>query len=181
MSVYLRRAYNHKRANIRSLAPRENMTAIIVFPFVAVLILAFPVVRAELEVVGTLIDVIPTPLPSPRFWRADDDEDSTDSPSCAKRYGPLCGDCNTLWVTNDGLIQKLPILFKIISLPAQTCVGNEAPLKVQNCEETYPGRPLCENNACTATLTDNSTCATQLQCTGQGYFPSTGEICLRTE
>lgn len=74
--------------------------------------------------------------------------------NCSNKYGPVCGDCNTLL----------------------TCVGDSIPAKIQNCENTHPGQPFCTNNACSSTAALGSMCSVQIRCTSAGYFPSKFQI-----
>lgn len=62
----------------------------------------------------------------------------------------------------------------------KTCVGDEEPVRQQNCEKMNPGKPLCEQNACKSVVSSESKCASPLRCTSEGYFPSENIIyCLK--
>lgn len=51
-------------------------------------------------------------------------------------------------------------------------MGDVNPVKSQNCAATHPEKPFCQNNACTAEVDEDSSCAVPLRCTAEGYFPS---------
>ncbi|KAG4080391.1 hypothetical protein HA402_010459 [Bradysia odoriphaga] len=73
--------------------------------------------------------------------------------TCTNVYGPICGDCNTLW----------------------TCLGQSEAYRTQNCDKNYPGQPYCVDGACNGTPDPNNdecTTTTGITCTGTGYFPN---------
>ncbi|KAJ6645644.1 hypothetical protein Bhyg_00851 [Pseudolycoriella hygida] len=72
--------------------------------------------------------------------------------SCKNIYGPVCGDCNTLWI----------------------CLGGETAYQKQTCGTIYPGQPYCVDGACTSFATPTVECPLKggITCTGKGYFPN---------